>query len=263
MPDYFHNPYHFVPVKERADKSHDVDIQEFKNRLLGHHSHDHYDSDTKTFNGRIVCKLTTTEPVFVGSKRIKEATNDSPAEVAPFELNNRPAIPASTLRGMLSSIAEAASNSALRVLDSGRVLSYRKEMRPEKILSAIGMVLHDAVTDTYRLRPLALPTLSKDRRTGNYNLEAKYRGIFTKPLLKVYIGNYVNGNPDSILRNKETFSVDRPKYYYLKLKKDWQLNNGQLVVDKSSLQYLRHPRNNSRFVIGQAPVDDNLISEEK
>ncbi len=265
MPDYFHNPYHFVPVKERADKSHDVDIQEFKNRSLGHHSHASYADDTKHYHGRIICKLTTTEPAFVGAERTKEADKNSPAEIKHFELNNKPAIPASTLRGMLSGIAEAASNSALRVLEHNRVLSYRKKMNPNNILSAIGMVLYDEATNRYSLLPLALPTLTLDRRTDNYKLEEKYLKIFTRPLLKVYLGNYRNGNPDSVLRNKETFTFDRPKYYYLKLKKDWQLDDGQLVVDRSSRVYLRHPRGRNSFVIGQIPLDGNLkpITEEK
>ncbi len=265
MPDYFHNPYHFVPVKERTDKSHDVDMKEFKNKSLGQHSHARYADDTKSYHGRIICKLTTKEHTFVGAERIETTTSNSAAEVKPFELNNKPAIPASTLRGVLSSIAEAASNSALRVLEHDRVLSYRKKMEPKNILSAIGMVLHDENTNTYSLRPLALPTLSLDKKTDNYRLDAKYRKIFTKPLLKVYIGNYINGNPDSVLRNKKTFTFDSPEYYYLKLKKDWHFNNGQLIVDENSRGYLRHPRDNNNFVIGQNSigVDLNPITEEE
>lgn len=69
--------------------------------------------------------------------------------------NGLPSIPASSLKGLLSSLAEAASNSAFKVLED-RQYSYRvgMNMRP---LGALGMIVLES--GRYKLRPLALPPL--------------------------------------------------------------------------------------------------------
>jgi len=126
----FHNPYHFVPVdKPEFSRWHKTGVsmttrhrrKEFNSALPSHLRHDIYVTRTRegeeVYHGRIHCTLKTETPIFIGARRIKKGTEDHPAILAPFELGGRPAIPASTLRGLISSVAEAASNSALRVLE--------------------------------------------------------------------------------------------------------------------------------------------------
>src|SRR6266853_1152583 len=100
----FHHPYHFVPF---SLPSGGLDRQEFEKGQPEHVTHDRYLPGTHS--GRIVCGLETVTPVFVGSHR-HEGT--SPIEVENYTFNGQLAIPASSLRGMVSSLSEAASNSA-------------------------------------------------------------------------------------------------------------------------------------------------------
>jgi hypothetical protein len=133
MPEYFHNPYHYVQVKKdgRAD---DLIREHFNNRDVGPVTHDRYVENTHS--GRILCRLTAETPFFVGAERVRDATDKMPAQVRPFELDGRPAIPGSTLRGLISGLAEAASNSALRVLDNAPYFYRNTQARRRETLSA-------------------------------------------------------------------------------------------------------------------------------
>ncbi len=123
---------------------------------------------------------------------MREACPERAGKVVPFELEaGKPAIPASSLRGLISSIVEAASNSALRVLED-KSYSFRRSMKDRTdILSAIGMVIVDGSTGDYRLRPLTLPTIEIRRQGDPAVLPDSYRGLFPVPNLKVYVGNWV------------------------------------------------------------------------
>jgi hypothetical protein len=108
-------------------------------------------------SGRIVCRLTTETPTFVGAKR--------QADTAPVEVSHAtdardgqgmPIIPGSSLRGMIGSIVETLSQSALRVLEP-RTMSVRAQMK--EALSAIGMIARDPITGEMVLQPLTLPVL--------------------------------------------------------------------------------------------------------
>jgi len=116
----FLNPYHFVPVAPKpmdptADATAGVE-------LPSELHHDRYVAGTRS--GRIICRLTAVTPIVVGGSQTpadRKPTTVEPYRAAPVENGNQagaqPAIPASTLRGMFSSLVEAASNSALRILE--------------------------------------------------------------------------------------------------------------------------------------------------
>lgn len=116
----FHNPYHFVPVQ--ADASPDeMSVEDFNAGAVGHVTHDRYvhpksNNDPPVYAGRLLCRVSTESPIVIGDQR--QELEDGSHRVTPFRLNNQPAIPASTLRGLVSSMAESASNSALRVLEN-------------------------------------------------------------------------------------------------------------------------------------------------
>lgn len=113
-------PYNFVPVAQGT-----VGPTVPWKRLEKHDSpdgvpspvpdelrHDRWSEGRRS--GRIVCRLTTRTPTVVGSQQTKH--RESPTTVKPFEIEGRPAIPGTTLKGLIASLAEAASNSTLRVL---------------------------------------------------------------------------------------------------------------------------------------------------
>jgi len=91
---------------------------------------------------------------------------------------------------MLSSIAEAVSHSALRVL-KGDTLSFRIASTDPEKLSAIGVLEADSVTGALRLRPLCLPTLERSE-SGTYQMDKSFAGLYPRPVLKVYLGRGAN-----------------------------------------------------------------------
>ena len=119
----FHNPYHFVPVSN-IPRDGGLEIEKIKSggkldadllrENLGHRAHDRYAPGTHS--GRIVCRLKCETPLVVGAAQVKGV--NAPGSVAQFKFGGRPAIPGSSLRGLISAVAEAASNSALRILEA-------------------------------------------------------------------------------------------------------------------------------------------------
>lgn len=123
----FHNPYHFVPIPKPTPQP---PIPGAAPRNRGswppHLTHDRFVTKTivdgsaeKVFSGRIVCRLSVEEYLAIGGKQTKGTEEPlRPRIVELFTIHGKPAIPASSLRGMLSALAEAASNSTLRVLEN-------------------------------------------------------------------------------------------------------------------------------------------------
>lgn len=133
----FLNPYNFIPLKRP-----DVTKWLPKDKLdkTSHHSHAFYRDATDEgkpiyYNGRITCRLKTETPTFIGST----SDNEHPATIYNYRLNNQIAIPATSLRGMISSLTEAAGNSAMRVLKNS-MLSFRKNAGQES-LRDVGMIV--------------------------------------------------------------------------------------------------------------------------
>lgn len=244
----FHNPYHFVPVKPRseADKQQDLTLEKDRSVKWGSHSHESYGKGLNS--GRLVCRLTTETPIFIGGKQHDKT---EPKQIEHFMLNGQPAIPASSLRGLLSSIAEAASNSALRVLHRDRILSYRYTMKQN--LSALGIVIlkkdEDGSTN-YFLKPLIMPSLEK--KGGGYcypdtfaNRKTEYAPMyrhFGKPPLKVFI----NGC------GLTTYRHESPEYYYLRLDPSISFNASKTGINNhDALRFSSNDQSDKKTAIGQ------------
>ena len=255
----FHNPYHFVPV-QRGNRQGDRRVEDFKRGVVGNFTHDRFYSGSGqdvAYSGRLICRLTTEDPVVVGGRREKLA--DESHRVHPFEIKEgEPAIPASTLRGLISSLAEAASNSALRVLEKAEY-SRRVEDIGKESLSAIGMIIevdHGNGRPAFALRPLALPTMAGPPN-GKFGLDDRYHIMFpveSVPPLKLYIGigdeirssSFVDGLP------YRTFSREHPDYFYVKLQaRQW---NEDHTLTKDSCQHCKDTPNRS-FLVAQKPTD--------
>jgi len=245
----FLNPYHFVPI-HRGDRLDDLTLTRWPEHA-GSVSHHEYASGK--LSGRLVCRIEAEDPVFVGASRTKEATREEPATVEPFTIGGRPALPASALRGLFSSIAEAASNSAMRVLED-RAYSYRKKM--EKNLSAIGMVFVSK-NGACKLLPLTLPTLV--RQGDWWVMPQEFRGKenwFFRPYLRVCFGDAVTTRDPA--RMPRTFRIDkmweRDSWFGMRL--PWQKANpawqeGRLAVGEAD----GHSREVALF--GQKPEDND------
>lgn len=133
-PDRFHNSYHFVPINT-ASMPQWVAREHFASDTkawapggaLWQHSHAHSRSADgfSRFSGHIRCKLTAESPFVVGAARRLRPDGNGSQNVEAYRVGECLAVPASTLKGLIGSIVEAASGSALRVLDSSYLLTYR------------------------------------------------------------------------------------------------------------------------------------------
>src|ERR1017187_5838377 len=101
----FYLPYHFVPVV-KGERVGDLPLKDFDAGASVEVRHDRYAPGTKS--GTITCTVEAVSPIFIGHEKRK----DESGVVEGFKLDKRPALPASSLRGLIGSMAEAASNSA-------------------------------------------------------------------------------------------------------------------------------------------------------
>jgi CRISPR-associated protein (TIGR03986 family) len=114
----FLNPYNFVrPLDRPRTEGH----------VLGNcppPPHDRYVDGLLT--GRITCTVTAVTPLFVSDSHAVEVGRNGHRTFRFFEYGGEPALPASSLRGMIRSVFEAVTNSCFAVFD-GKRLSYRLE----------------------------------------------------------------------------------------------------------------------------------------
>lgn len=124
----FHNPYAFIPFA-KPDPGAWPDMKQ----LCGSaHAHDRYSG----LCGRLVCRLTARTPIFVGAGQMQVA--GLPTAVDAFRLDGEIALPATSLRGMISSLFESVSASNVRVMHDAP-MSMRK--RADQALSAMGRIV--------------------------------------------------------------------------------------------------------------------------
>ena len=127
------NPYNFVRPGEPAKKD----------KPKGHHKFD-------GLSGKITCILKLITPIFIPDpeKRmeIEEGENKGHKILEFFKINNKPIIPPTEIKGMIRSVAEAASNSCFSIFDGGRL---GKRLRPENYRGQIyaGRIISIPVPD--------------------------------------------------------------------------------------------------------------------
>lgn len=122
-PYRFFNPYNFVRWLERPKT---VSPETALLDCCAPPPHDRFLGLT----GYITCELTTVTPLFVSdSHGISAETIDGKEHYTYrfFEYDGKPAIPGSSLRGMVRSMFEAVTNSCFSVFEGQKRLSYRLE----------------------------------------------------------------------------------------------------------------------------------------
>jgi len=205
----FYNPYHFVPLdaRNKAQQFHEKKRADLTpGNLKGRFRHDLYSDGAHS--GRLVVKVHTVTQVAVGGAQQREKGNYT--VVRPYEVDGRPAIPASTLRGLIGSVMEASSNGPMRIVED-HVYSYRKPMMPS--LSAIGMIVFEKTG--MRLMPLALPMLESNDGGATFPVPPRFQRIFPVPQFKVYFGDY-DWIRDAVFPYKTHVSGELPVPYEVK-----------------------------------------------
>lgn len=215
----FVNPYHFVPAAKVCDKA----VRPF----LTDNSHFQDRFREGTLSGRVVCRMTTETDLFIGAGKKKEAEDNKPAELAPFELHGRRAIPASSIKGMLSSVMEAASNSALRVLEE-KVYTRRREFN-ENIPYKIGLVVERLLSENSAEKKLCVVPL-RTEKPKSLESKKKVDDPFSQydpskdiknllPGMPVYLDGYRNDDKEAygLIKKYKDYSA-RQKHYYLNVR---------------------------------------------
>lgn len=165
-PDTFHNPYVFIPFgMPRPDDARLpwADRAALDKGRAAHHRHGRYADEA--FHGRIICRVTAKTPIFVGAGDVPGTTD--PKQKQNYTLNirigkekiRRCALPATSLRGMVSSLHESITASRLRAATDRRY-SVRKDTNPawpKPNPSAIGRLL--LLGNRFWIQMLALPTM--------------------------------------------------------------------------------------------------------
>lgn len=201
----FYNPYHFVPAQGKAAGSVStadfLDLQQHPEgqelaAATRHLSHDRYlagqafADGQQYFSGRLLCKLTTVQPLVIGSQQTPQVGEYS--DVEPFLLDGHPALPASSLRGLISSLVEAASDSAMRVL-ANEPYSYRSSMAQSR--GAIGMIVEKPVDGRLVrfVRPLTFPPHRLQipaRRGEEVEVQGEFQRLADQLVLPAYLDRY-------------------------------------------------------------------------
>jgi CRISPR-associated protein (TIGR03986 family) len=119
----FLNPYNFVRYLDKPTPEPTADSPE---QLLMWRCppppHDRYVGLT----GRITCTVEAVTPLFISDSHAIDEDKEGHKSYRFFQYDGKPALPASSLRGMVRSVFEAVTNSCFAVFD-GQRLSYRLE----------------------------------------------------------------------------------------------------------------------------------------
>ena len=156
-------PYHFIPTPGEISAPGLVkrNVTDWPQHL----THDRFVSKTDVdgvpedvYSGRMVCRAVVQELLAVGSAQSGSSGSNEPRKIELFQLGGTYALPGSSLRGMLAAIAEAATNSTLRILTDGDLALKPNGGHPTNP----GGSVHDFFR---RRNPNLVPLFSNDKRT--------------------------------------------------------------------------------------------------
>ena len=160
----FYNPFNFVPLNDHPKTDNDHSFHDI-GAGKSHVTHQLWHPDT--LSGTIFMSITNHSDLIVGS-----ANNQS---FFTTHVNGRLgnekqlAIPANSMRGAVASVAEAISDSAMRVLADE---SYSVRVPVDEPTSSVGIVRKSADTGTYYIQPVSLPPIKcKDYKFSVHSID--------------------------------------------------------------------------------------------
>lgn len=224
----FYSPYQFIKTEKVSEIQ--VPFNDIKTGCGEHIRHDYWWKDS--CSGRIVCQLKTAGPVMVGGEHVVDsAEKKKPSWVKNYrspqrnkatdkeKFKNEIAIPANTLRGMISAVVEEISDSSMRVLSDSK---YSIRKKNSDGLRAIGQV-QKAENGQYSILPLALVSANIEFSSKVIKFDNKWKTIFDKvPLsecLAGYVGDYEKNRYNvagQSLKQWVSFKPENPEYVYAK-----------------------------------------------
>jgi len=159
------NPYQWItPISSDAGESHSKLAMAWDTAR-----HDVYLPSRRS--GRLICKLETLSPLVIGNKQTERG--EQPALLEPFvdQATENFAVPGSSLRGLISSVAESISGSALRVLTNS---TLTRRQLSEQGMNQLGKLIYK--DDNWYLQPLG--RVSRDEVSYSTDIE-KIRNLKT------------------------------------------------------------------------------------
>lgn len=278
MSEKFYNPYQFIPVrapetKHLTDYTHLDSLKAPKNRFV---RHDYWHKDG--LSGRLMCTVTLESPTFVGGKHSHDK-NQKPAPLTGYQrsINGKALylLPANSLRGMVSSIAETLSQSSLRILEN-ETLSVRKAMRDS--LPALGRLIKISPKEGYSeygMQPLTFSTHWECEK-GYFKMpeawQKYFKGRSLQKILPVYLDGYGAGQESHTYRRNSFLDKEKPAsfpqkndqnsliFYYARLESALAEYKAEDEVPANSPGlYIK----DDKTLIGQrlCKVDNNLLNE--
>ncbi|WP_018416298.1 TIGR03986 family CRISPR-associated RAMP protein [Teredinibacter turnerae] len=256
----YHLPYHFIPTtgKINGQSSSRYDWNEISVESDTTVRHDLWQKHAH--HGRLVCKLTLQSPTVVGG--LQTGPEDATV-VKPYTLNGTPAVPGSSLRGMIGSVMETLSQSAMRVLDNTE-LSTRKPVRDA--ITAFGM--YKQVDGKNYLLPLTTKVIKAEKNEfcmAQEWIRAFGEGKRWCDVLPVLLSGYQFSNERTQITQGsyldqptlETFQIRRNNFYYARLGAPKSPVSEPLDMRHNSLEI------RGNYLIGQklAPDCDRPITE--
>ncbi|MBU1487208.1 CRISPR-associated endonuclease Cas1 [bacterium] len=120
--DKVYSPHYFLkPAEKKVDRN-------WEKRLIGH---ERFDKDLLT--GKIECTLKTLSPLIIPDSEVVTENGNGHKSYQFFRLNNEIIIPGSEIRGMISSVYEALTNSCFRVVDDIIPVVISRSVSPYQI----------------------------------------------------------------------------------------------------------------------------------
>ncbi|HGS4484307.1 TPA: hypothetical protein ACMDNS_003351 [Vibrio cholerae] len=165
---HFYNPFNFVPLNDNPNTECDTDYHSIES---GESHATHQLWQPNRLSGAIFLAITNHSDLIIGGARANESEtneNGSGKECIKFfkthpngrlDKPERLAIPANSLRGAVASVAEAISDSAMRVLADERY-SVRTAADSNEVFSQIGIVVDGE--NGLELKPLTIGGLKQE-----------------------------------------------------------------------------------------------------
>jgi hypothetical protein len=151
------------------------------------------------FSGRIVCRLHLCTPTIIGAQQ-QPGSEQQAGDVEQYQRQGKPAIPGNSLRGMLASVMETLSQSALRVLEE-RPYSVRKTASKDEVLTEMGELTW--IDERWHLRPLrSIKVPSRSARPLFARAQREQGGV-ERPLVYARIEQGQLGAGNSLLTRDE------------------------------------------------------------
>lgn len=167
---HFYNPFNFVPLNDKPNTEYDTDYCTIES---GASQATHQLWQVNRLSGAIFLAITNHSDLIIGGARENKNEineNGSGKECIKFfrthpngrlDKPERLAIPANSLRGAVVSVAEAISDSAMRVLADEK---YSVRMPANRAINSVGIIRKSADTGAFYIQPIALPPIKSNNQ---------------------------------------------------------------------------------------------------